>query len=831
MLAPQKDDSSLVLSPIHEEDYDTGRIESTEESPKERKPHPIRRSSKSPKPGRFYYPIRTQLSNRYLDQQKLKQEGLEKRRKMASFEEERRAEEEKNKNEKTSDIRSTTTEFRDSVPKEYEGRLTQEDKERRIEQKIEGLAKRLKVREDDLLVGKRRESQLLAEINNLESKFREEKQKAKERKEKEEHDWIKYEREERLLIHHIVKAGACFAIPHQQNDPNTSANDDLNTTSVRQPYYSLTAELPPTHPFSSFSINLCVRDVFEDEPKDIAEACYTSVLSLTPLPASLKHTTYSLFLTYSLPSAFPLPYLASQFSTSTGQLSAKTGQPAKPLPTASAPSPSQSKTTEAVLPLPPTHPELFSSLFSLQTKRAGGLKSTEVKVDWKGEGLEEDEEEDEDKEKPEQKGVGFCCSVCGEQRILAILQEGKKTFQSTPINQISTSTVPTLNHFFFPNPIAKFLTSTLTFVSAPQLFFSKIDSFLLANSVTSPSLLSTLIEDTLNPKPSTTSGDDSDSSSQNEEKETPSTPAKTDEDDEEEEMTEQHWPFSTLTIVTWRGEGREIDPEEEERKKKERQLKERQERERMYRAMLRAKKLQEDAGKPKFVMVKPKANPPGKRVKKKATSKSSYNYIEGPSEEELQAQREAEERRRVLEEERKKKEEEQRKKEEEDRKREEMFPPFTFIKMSDKQKPDDDSEYEYEEVLEYEEVSESDEEDMPIASPIKVGHSNQKQVLTSLAQFDVSDRNKEKIAEETQARGHMVSLVLSFPDKKTAQIEVPTGQTIEYVKSIIQNKFNVSFSDLTLVYEGTPMIDVFCISDYPSIAPKKQNLIEVQISH
>ncbi|KAH7816233.1 uncharacterized protein MONOS_3015 [Monocercomonoides exilis] len=145
-------------------------------------------------------------------------------------------------------------------------------------------------------------------------------------------------------------------------------------------------------------------------------------------------------------------------------------------------------------------------------------------------------------------------------------------------------------------------------------------------------------------------------------------------------------------------------------------------------------------------------------------------------------------------------------------------------------KPSEDDEYEYMEIEEDEEVSEyeEEEEENAIHSEKKASHNTTGKQITSIKDLDKENRNEDKLEEETKARGAVVILELHFPDESVKNIKIPLGQTVEYVKCQIEKQFNIEYSKINVVFEGAPMLDLFCLSDYPSITPLHPNKIYVK---
>ena len=97
----------------------------------------------------------------------------------------------------------------------------------------------------------------------------------------------------------------------------------------------------------------------------------------------------------------------------------------------------------------------------------------------------------------------------------------------------------------------------------------------------------------------------------------------------------------------------------------------------------------------------------------------------------------------------------------------------TKLKMS-KPNPED---YEYVEVEVDEEEEEENQEEVEVevdtAQAKRIGtHHKKEKEIKSFADLAVFNRNTQKLEEEVQARGAVVSLTLVFPDKKSHVIKV-----------------------------------------------------------
>ncbi|DBA78636.1 hypothetical protein WJX77_011781 [Trebouxia sp. C0004] len=84
--------------------------------------------------------------------------------------------------------------------------------------------------------------------------------------------------------------------------------------------------------------------------------------------------------------------------------------------------------------------------------------------------------------------------------------------------------------------------------------------------------------------------------------------------------------------------------------------------------------------------------------------------------------------------------------------------------------------------------------------------------------------------EAKQAEGDAIQLRLLLPDGKEETLAAKLGQTVQYTKAIIHERFEVPIERQALTCEGRAMIDPLSLADCVGISSSGLNLIHVQMS-
>ncbi|KAK9804822.1 hypothetical protein WJX72_007311 [[Myrmecia] bisecta] len=97
------------------------------------------------------------------------------------------------------------------------------------------------------------------------------------------------------------------------------------------------------------------------------------------------------------------------------------------------------------------------------------------------------------------------------------------------------------------------------------------------------------------------------------------------------------------------------------------------------------------------------------------------------------------------------------------------------------------------------------------------------------------ERHKQ-VAEDLKGQearaecGDSCELCLRLPDGVEESLQCQMGQTVQYLKAVLQEKFGHPMNKQTLTCNGRVMLDPLSLSDCSGIAPGNPNLIEVQVA-
>ncbi|DBA68942.1 hypothetical protein WJX79_010880 [Trebouxia sp. C0005] len=84
--------------------------------------------------------------------------------------------------------------------------------------------------------------------------------------------------------------------------------------------------------------------------------------------------------------------------------------------------------------------------------------------------------------------------------------------------------------------------------------------------------------------------------------------------------------------------------------------------------------------------------------------------------------------------------------------------------------------------------------------------------------------------EAKQAEGDDIQLRLMLPNGKEETLAAKLGQTVQYTKAVIHERFEVPIERQALTCEGHAMIDPLSLADCTGITSNGLNLIQVQTS-
>ncbi|KAL3135129.1 hypothetical protein ABBQ32_008065 [Trebouxia sp. C0010 RCD-2024] len=100
-------------------------------------------------------------------------------------------------------------------------------------------------------------------------------------------------------------------------------------------------------------------------------------------------------------------------------------------------------------------------------------------------------------------------------------------------------------------------------------------------------------------------------------------------------------------------------------------------------------------------------------------------------------------------------------------------------------------------------------------------------------QFDSHKEQLEKAKhqEAKEAEGDDLQLHLTLPEGREETIAAKLGQTVQYTKAVLHERFDVPIDKQTLLFEGRPMLDPLSLADCKGITCGGHNLITVQVSN
>mmetsp|Transcript_14863 Transcript_14863/g.25167 ORF Transcript_14863/g.25167 Transcript_14863/m.25167 type:complete len:105 (+) Transcript_14863:134-448(+) len=84
--------------------------------------------------------------------------------------------------------------------------------------------------------------------------------------------------------------------------------------------------------------------------------------------------------------------------------------------------------------------------------------------------------------------------------------------------------------------------------------------------------------------------------------------------------------------------------------------------------------------------------------------------------------------------------------------------------------------------------------------------------------------------EEQQELGGTVQITLKLPDGREMPHEFHIGQSVGYVKAVIQRDYEHSAGKTTLTLNGVTLIDPMCLTDYPQIKPSEGAVFIVTVA-
>uniref|UniRef100_A0A7S0WW41 Ubiquitin-like domain-containing protein n=1 Tax=Pyramimonas obovata TaxID=1411642 RepID=A0A7S0WW41_9CHLO len=83
--------------------------------------------------------------------------------------------------------------------------------------------------------------------------------------------------------------------------------------------------------------------------------------------------------------------------------------------------------------------------------------------------------------------------------------------------------------------------------------------------------------------------------------------------------------------------------------------------------------------------------------------------------------------------------------------------------------------------------------------------------------------------EEQEALGGTVQIILKLPDGREIPHDFHIGQSVGYVKAVIQRDYGHVVANTTLTLGGKTLIDPMCLTDYPEIKPSEGAVFVVTV--
>eukprot|EP01097_Dermamoeba_algensis_P002927 TRINITY_DN2164_c0_g1_i1.p1 TRINITY_DN2164_c0_g1~~TRINITY_DN2164_c0_g1_i1.p1 ORF type:complete len:109 (-),score=23.79 TRINITY_DN2164_c0_g1_i1:100-426(-) len=90
--------------------------------------------------------------------------------------------------------------------------------------------------------------------------------------------------------------------------------------------------------------------------------------------------------------------------------------------------------------------------------------------------------------------------------------------------------------------------------------------------------------------------------------------------------------------------------------------------------------------------------------------------------------------------------------------------------------------------------------------------------------------NQDKKDYATESDIHKdLSITLNLPDGSTLPLTLKSGETVQNIKKLLNDKHSLPFGKLILTYEGKVMMDPLSLNDYAGIVEKGEGTFVVSL--